>query len=384
MEFLITDTRVGVAQQNFLIKQDELPEGFPCPFECHHKVLQGGKQQGTELITLRVGDLQIRISPTRGMGIIDAQYQDLRLGWDSPVKEIVNPAFIELGKLGGTGWLEGFNELVVRCGYQWAGHPGEDRGEMLSLHGQIQNIPASVVRLNIDAAPPYRVRLSGRVDERCFKRAEFEVWMHLDIIPGESVFTLTDELINRGSYEREYQVIYHNNFGTPLLGEGAQVELPLAQISPFNARALQGLSEWAEMPAPKMGFDEEVFNIRTLGDSQGDTLVMLRNADADRAVALHFKLDQLPVLTLWKNTDTPEQGYVVGLEPGTSFAYNRRYQRDLGLVPVIGAGENRFFQQRFEMLLDAQAVERVSKDIAQLQLQAAPEVLTTPLVNLDI
>jgi len=383
MEYLITDTRVGVAKQNFVVGQEHLPKEFPCTFDLQHKVLQGGKQAGTELITLKVGDLVLRVSPTRGMGIIDAQYKDVRLGWDSPVKEIVNPAFIELTKQGGLGWLEGFNELVVRCGYQWAGHPGEDGGEMLSLHGQIQNIPASVVRLNVDTSPPYRVRLSGRVDERCFKRAEFEVWMHLDILPGESAFTLTDELINRGAYAREFQVIYHNNFGSPLLEAGAQVEIPVAQISAFNKRAVEGLASWNLMPAPTLGFDEEVFNIRPLGDSQGDTLVMLKNASSQRAIALRFKLDQLPVFTLWKNTDTPEQGYVVGLEPGTSFAYNRRYQRDLGLVPQIGAGESRLFQQQFEILTNADAVQRVSTEIAQLQSQASPEVLSTPLVDLN-
>jgi hypothetical protein len=28
---------------------------------------------------------------------------------------------------GGPGWLEGFNELVTRCGYEWVGHPGMDK-----------------------------------------------------------------------------------------------------------------------------------------------------------------------------------------------------------------------------------------------------------------
>ena len=36
----------------------------------------------------------------------------------------VNPAFIELNGRGGLGWLEGFNEMVTRCGYEWVGHPG--------------------------------------------------------------------------------------------------------------------------------------------------------------------------------------------------------------------------------------------------------------------
>ena len=57
----------------------------------------------------------------------------------------------DVGGRGGLGWLEGFNELVTRCGYEWVGHPGVDNGEPLSLHGRISNIPASRVVLTIDA-----------------------------------------------------------------------------------------------------------------------------------------------------------------------------------------------------------------------------------------
>lgn len=382
MEYLITDTRLGVAERDFALQSSDLDFEFPTDFECRHQVLHGGKQEGSEVITLRVGDLSLSVSPTRGMGVLFAQFANLRLGWDSPVKEVVNPAYIELGKQGGIGWLEGFNELVVRCGYQWTGHPGEDQGELLTLHGQIQNIPASVVRLTVDSTPPYRVRLSGRVDERCFKRAEFEVWMHLDVIPGQASFSISDELINRGSYEREYQVIYHNNFGAPLLEQGSRVLAPVQQISPFNGRAKQGLESWNEMPAPAIGFDEEVFNIRPLADSEGDTLAVLHNANATLGVAMRFNLRQLPVLTLWKNTDTPEQGYVVGLEPGTSYAYNRRYQRDLGLVPKIGPGESRLFNLQFEFLMDDAAVSSAKTEVDALQSSATAEVLTDPLVQI--
>ena len=44
----------------------------------------------------------------------------------SPVEEIVHPKYIDLESRGGLGWLEGFNEWMVRCGLEFAGHPGED------------------------------------------------------------------------------------------------------------------------------------------------------------------------------------------------------------------------------------------------------------------
>ena len=56
------------------------------------------------------------------MNVLEAVAGKMRLGWDSPVSEVVNPAFIELNGRGGLGWLKGFNELVTRCGYEWVGH----------------------------------------------------------------------------------------------------------------------------------------------------------------------------------------------------------------------------------------------------------------------
>ena len=59
--------------------------------------------------------------------MLEAQLEDLRLGWDSPVKEVVHPQYVHLESRGGLGWLEGFSEWVVRCGLEFAGAPGKDK-----------------------------------------------------------------------------------------------------------------------------------------------------------------------------------------------------------------------------------------------------------------
>ena len=73
------------------------------------------------------GRLQFRVIPTRGMSVLDVTLGDVRLGWNSPVKEVVHPSYINLHDRGGLGWLDGFNEWMVRCGLSFAGHPGEDK-----------------------------------------------------------------------------------------------------------------------------------------------------------------------------------------------------------------------------------------------------------------
>src|SRR5439155_19584543 len=60
------------------------------------QTLHGGKQEAVDLITINNGKLTISVTPTRGMGILKVESSGLRLGWDSPVKEIVHPQFITL------------------------------------------------------------------------------------------------------------------------------------------------------------------------------------------------------------------------------------------------------------------------------------------------
>jgi hypothetical protein len=381
-EHIITDSENNHHEVDFHLTNESFGITCTAPFSLTHQILSGGKQQGSELLTLTQGDMTIRFVPTRAMAILDVVVAGTRFGWDSSVKEVVNPAFINQEAFGGLGWLEGFNEMVVRCGYQWAGHPGVDGEEMLTLHGRIQNTPASFVKLTVDQSPPHNITLSARVDEKCFKKSDFEVWMHVSVTPGENKLVIRDELINRGDYEREYQVIYHNNFGTPVLDAGGQLHVPAKSVSPFNEYAKQGLASWDSIDPPRKGFDEMVFNVFPISDEQGNTTAVLHNAQANKGVAVGYNTSQLPVLTIWKNLDTPKQGYVVGIEPGTSFAYNRRYQRALGLVPTIGANESREFDVSFTFLMNEQQVASQVADVICLQHTTLLSLDDEPLVTL--
>ncbi|MCW4630391.1 MULTISPECIES: aldose 1-epimerase family protein [Marinomonas] len=352
------------------------------PIKVQQTCLVGGKQEGSRLITLTVGDSIVRVVPTRGMAVLDVVRKGIRFGWDSPVKEVVHPSFVNQEASGGLGWLDGFNEMIVRCGYQWAGHPGQDGDEFLTLHGRIQNTPADEVILEVEQVPPYRVTLRGRVDEKRFKFTNFELQTVLSLTPDEPYLLVEDTLTNKGSYPREFQAIYHNNFAQPILENGAQLHVPIAELSPFNDYAAGGLSDWNQMPAPTKDFDEMVFNIRPISDEKGFSYALLHNANANCGIEVSYQTDTLPVLTVWKNTDTLEQGYVVGIEPGTSFAYNRSYQRELGLVPTIDAGESKHFVVRFGLLTDEDQVQASVANITQLQSGQMAQVLSTPIVCL--
>ena len=111
------------------------------------RILQGGKQEGVEIIEVDNGKLRFRVIPTRGMGILDVNLGDVRLGWDSPIKEVVHPKFINLESRGGLGWIEGFNEWMARCGLEYAGHPGKD--EFITNTGDKGQMAVSYTHLTL-------------------------------------------------------------------------------------------------------------------------------------------------------------------------------------------------------------------------------------------
>jgi galactose mutarotase-like enzyme len=359
----------------------------PVPWSVRKFKLHGGKQEGVDVIVVDNGKLQVAVCPTRGMGVLWATLGDVRLGWDSPVKEIVDPRFVNLQERGGLGWLGGFNEFTCRCGLEWSGHPGTDKfvnnvGDEatmeLTLHGKVANLPASEVEVVIEREAPYRIHVRGRVDERMFYGPKLEIWTDLSTEPGSSGFRIADVITNHGDAPQEFQILYHTNFGTPLLGEGATFVAAIERITPFNAHAAEGMGTYDKYAGPKLGFVEQVYKIKPAADAQGRTMALLKNAKGDRAASLAFNIKQLPYLTQWKNTNAVGEGYVTGIEPGTSFPHNRRVERQHGRVPKLAAGESRTFEIDYTIHVGEAAVKSAVDQVAAIQADRKPQVDAEP------
>ncbi len=350
--------------------------------------LHGGKQEGVDVIVVNNGKLTFTVIPTRGMSVLKVELGDVTLGWNSPVKEVVHPKLINLQERGGLGWLEGFNEWMVRCGVEWAGHPGKDKiinntgdeAEMdLTLHGKIGNIPASEVEVVIDRTAPLRIRIRGRVDERMFYGPKLELWTEISTEVGSNSLRIEDALKNYSAYEQEFQIIYHANYGPPLLEQGSQFVAAIKEIRPFNAHAAKSLSQFADYVAPTKGFVEQVYGIIPLGDANNKTTAMLHNAAGDKAVTMTYDVTQLPYFSLWKNTTALEEGYVTGLEPGTGFPPNRSIERKAGRVPKLKPNETRQFAIEVAILAGQDQVNRSKSLITDLQAKQTPKLNPEPI-----
>src|SRR4051812_44007465 len=79
--------------------------------------LNDGLRAGVDLLEIDNGVMRLSVIPTRGMGIhqagINGDTELATIGWRSPVRGPVHPAYVDLGEPSGLGWLEGFDELFV-------------------------------------------------------------------------------------------------------------------------------------------------------------------------------------------------------------------------------------------------------------------------------
>lgn len=379
--WVLTSAEQGTDKGNWQVNSSELKfQGKP--FSIEQKVLHGGKQEGSKILEIRSQDgLTITLVPTRGMNLLRVEGFGTRLGWDSPVKEVVNPAFINLESRNGLGWLEGFNEMMVRCGYEWTGHPVNDKGRIYTLHGKAGNTPVSQLEVEVADAAPHEIRIRGLIKESTFKKADLQTWTELRYVPGSNQFSLHDVLTNHSDYPHDYEIIYHSNFSTPILEEGARFLAPMSQISPFNDYAKAGLKNWQTYQGPTKDFDEMVFNIKPLSDKDHQTLAAVVNKAGNKGAAIQFDTQQLPLLTLWKNTDTLKQGYVTGIEPGTNYAYPVTIEREQKRVKQLAPGASATFDLTYTLLHNSEQVNAVEKRIQAIQGDTKIEENATPIAT---
>ncbi len=385
--FVLTDVSGDIWQETFAVDPTAIGLGDQPPWRVTKQRLRGGRRDGVDLVVVDNGLLRFSIIPTRGMGLWNGSCGGDRLGWDSPVTDgPVNPMFVNLAADGGLGWLDGFDELLARCGLESNGAPYEERpspagpATMHGLHGRIANIPASYVAVHIDPRPPHEITIEGRVDETRLFGMGVRMETRVATVPGSSRLVVCDQFVNLKDHPIEMQVLYHWNFGPPYLGEGSRFVAPAHAVVPRDQAATAALAEYDAYRPPTPGFHEQVFFQELIADpTTGETLAMLRNPEGDKAVVLRYRLDELPSFTLWKNTGGLRDGYVTGLEPGINYPNPRPFEKARGRVAILPPGGRRQARMILDFLATEQQVAAVEQEVARLQSLGPKVVHPAPI-----
>ena len=343
------------------------------------RVLRDGRSAGVTVVTLSNDHLRVAVVPTRGMGIHHVERDQFRFAWNSPITGPVHPAWVPIAEPSGLGWLDGFDELLVRCGLESNGAPEhDDRGVLrYPLHGRIANQPAHEAFLSYDASSE-ELCLTGIVHETRFLFQRLELRSELRIAPGSPTIRITDTVTNRAGTATSMQLLYHINFGAPLLEAGSRVVVPSRRIVPRDARAAEGIATWNEYEEPTAGFTEQVYFLEPLADASGRGCAVLTDAQEEHAAVVRFAADALPCFSLWKNTAAIEDGYVTGLEPATNYPNPKSFEERHGRVVAIPPEASATFEIELDFLTSASETADALKCAHDLQATAPTEVCDQP------
>ncbi len=342
-------------------------------------MLTDGLRRGVELLIVDTGTVRAAICPTRGMSLWKAHINGIDYGWNSPIAGPIHPNFVAIGESSGIGWLDGFDELLVRCGMRSFGAPEFDEvGRVrFPVHGRVGNLPAQNVQVHLDETTA-RLHVTAEVLEARFLQYNLKLQVDYGFDIGQPTIAIRDRITNLSGLPTSVQMLYHINVGRPILDGGSQLHLSAEQVCARDAWAAEGLDGWQAYLPPTTGYAEQVYFFKPKPDAHGKATVLLESSDASLGFAVHFDTHSLPYFSQWKHTAAEADGYVTGLEPGTGFPNPRSFEESKGRTLNLDAGASVDFQIILEGVSDAEQIASHKAKLDGLNAKPIESIPTQP------
>jgi hypothetical protein len=311
-------------------------------------ILDNGPAKGCRIAWINTGSgLRYKVSIDRCLDIVDAFYNEYSLAWLShggmtaPRVEANN----------GREWLYAFaGGLVTTCGLSHVGGPESDEREIRGLHGRISNTPATVESIIQPDPASGRMDMSitATVRESKLFGPHLELRRTITSTLGQPSLTICDEVTNQGNTPSPHMILYHCNFGWPLVDEGTEIVYTgvcrsrgkVLDDEMFNEK--RDYKKCSKPLASHTGGGEGCGFIDVQPNGEGLCEVGLVNSRLNLGLTLTYKKKQLPALTNWQHWGPRE--YICALEPGTNFPIGQNKARQANELILLAPGETRHYQ----------------------------------------
>jgi len=329
--------------------------------------VEEGKARGVRLIRVRTGGgLAFDIAPDRGFDIIGATFNDIPIAWQTPTG-IAAPSFHEPD---GLGFLRTFpGGLVCTCGLNYFGAPCEDKDEKLGLHGRISHVPAQDVSIHQDwVGDEFVIVVSGVMKQYQLFGENISLTRTISTTAGANSLVIEDEVTNRGFTPVPHMILYHCNFGWPLVDEGAEILLSERDCEARDDYAKKGFARRRKIDGPQAGIPEQCYFYDLGADRNKNTVVGIVNkkfADTGLAAYMAFNKEELPNLTEWKNMRAGD--YVIGLEPCNCPMKPRAELRKARELPMLKPGKTANYMLEIGMLADKSMISQLVSHVKKLK-----------------
>jgi hypothetical protein len=283
-------------------------------------VLDNGNGRGVRIAWVNTGSgLRFKVVLDRGMDIADAFYNQHSLAWISHMG--VKPP--DPSAVKGTKWLSSFSGgLLTTCGLTHVGGPEKDEYGERGLHDHISHSPAQLIAVNQPdlSAGDLNMSLTGKMIQSTVFGPHIELKRTIKAALGVPAVKIHDEVTNSGNQPVPHMLLYHCNFGWPLIDEGAEIqwEGELHIPNDRSRRIFQEGETYKNCRNPMddhSGSGEAVGFIDIKANRDGLCECGVINSRIGIGLDLTFQKNQMKWLTNWQHWGSNE--YVMALEPGT-------------------------------------------------------------------
>lgn len=316
-------------------------------------VLDNGAGRGTRIAWINTGSgLRFKVVLDRAIDIADTFYNRHSLAWLSHAGITATQPFSNTG----LDWLKTFGGgLLTTCGLSHVGGPESDEFGQRGLHGQISNLAAEVESIiqPDPVAGKMDMSITGKMKESQVLGPNLELRRTISATLGSSTIRIHDEVSNRGNTVAPHMLLYHFNFGWPLVDEGTDI-IWRGEWKPREGTINKIFTEgnnYKKCPSPLQdhsGTGEEVAMIDMASDANGWCTCGLHNSKLGLALSLRFKKEQLPWMINWQHWGNGE--YVTGLEPSTNPLIGQAKARERKELIFLQPGETRYYDLELEVL----------------------------------
>ena len=317
-------------------------------------VLDNGAGRGTRIAWINTGTgLRYKVVIDRAMDIAEAFYNQHSLTWLSHGGVTSPQPFSHRGM----DWIRTFGGgLLTTCGLNHVGGPEADEHGERGLHGIISNTAATIESiLQPDPANgKMEMSITGKIIQTQVFGPSFELKRTISGTLGQALIRIHDEITNCANTAAPHMLLYHFNFGWPLVDEGTD----LLWNGPWQfsgekkaAKIFREGNNFQKCPSPMEahnGTGEEVAFIDVIPDDSGRCTAGLYNAQLNLALAIRFHKKELPWLTNWQHWGKGE--YVTGIEPGTHPPIGQAKARAQNSLIFLKPGETREYNLEIEVL----------------------------------
>ncbi|HBU12083.1 MAG TPA: hypothetical protein DEB31_04955 [Clostridiales bacterium] len=334
-------------------------------FGIRDMTLNSGREKGVRIFAVKNGSgLEFEVVADKALDIADFRYKGAGCCYLSN-PGIVNPQYyVEDGR---DGFDRNFSGgMLVTCGYTHMGAPSVDNGRKLGLHGPLPATPAEEVSARVE----YRegdpeVVILGRMRQAQLSAEHIMSERRITCKYMENKIVIDDRVCNVGFETQPLMMLYHFNFGYPLLSPHARLVIPEKSYAPRDAVTEAGSENRLRFEPPGDGRKEECHFYEFFSEPNGATAALVKNEMLGFSVLLRFNVKQLAYITEWKSMTSGD--YALGINPGTYTPMGRVHAKEHNLLQYIEPGETCPFRFELEILETEAAVSQAEQYIASLK-----------------